>query len=80
MVSQNRFLAPDLYDSVGFGQPASAPPLDEIWATWHTVRHAADEFLYALTTADLQVLMEREGKPMRQSIGTPLLRDMYHRW
>ena len=80
MVGQNRFLAPGLYDLVGFGRPASTPPLDEMWATWHMVTKAADEFLNPLNTADLLAFMEWEGKPMRESTGTLLLRNLYHYW
>ena len=80
MVGQNRFLAPGLYDLVGTGRPASTPPLDEMWATWHTVTRAADEFLDTLTTTDLQAYMEREGKPMRETTGTLLYRNMYQYW
>jgi hypothetical protein len=58
MVGQNRFLAPGLYELVGFGRPASTPPQDEMWFTWHTVTRAADEFLDTLNTEDLQAFME----------------------
>jgi uncharacterized damage-inducible protein DinB len=80
MVAQNRFLAPGLNDLVGFGQPASTPPLDEMWAIWYTVTKAADEFLDTLTTADLQAFMEWEGRSMQESTGTLLLRNLYHYW
>jgi len=80
MVAQDRLLAPGLYDLVGSGQPASTPPLDEMWTTWHAVTQAADEFLDTLTTADLQAYLEWEGKPMRESTGTLLLRNLYHYW
>jgi hypothetical protein len=80
MVPQNRFLAPGLYQLVGTGQPASTPPLDEMWETWHTVTQAADEFLDTLTTNRLQTHMEWQGKPLGESIGTLLLRNTYHYW
>jgi hypothetical protein len=80
MVPQNKFLAPGLYQLVGTGQPASTPPLDEMWATWHTVTQVADEFLDTLTTDKLQSYLEWEGKPLRESIGTMLHRNTYHYW
>ena len=80
MVAQDRFLAPGLYQLVGTGQPASTPPLEEMWATWHTVTQAADEFLDTLTTEKLQTFMEWQGKPMQESTGTLLLRNIYHYW
>jgi len=78
--AQGRTLAPGLQKLVGYGQPASTPPLDEMWSTWHTVTEAADEFLDTLTTADLQAFMEWEGKPMQESTGTLLFRNIYHYW
>jgi hypothetical protein len=80
MAAQGRFLAPGLYQLVGTGQPASTPPLDEMWATWHTVTQVADEFLDTLTTDKLQSYLEWEGKPLRESIGTMLHRNTYHYW
>ncbi|MFZ5916600.1 MAG: DinB family protein [Chloroflexota bacterium] len=80
MAPQNRFLAPGLYQLVGTGQPASTPPLDEMWAIWHTVTLAADQFLSTLTTEKLGAYMDWEGKPMRESIGTLILRNTYHYW
>jgi hypothetical protein len=78
--AQDRNLAPGLYELVGFGKPASTPPLDEMWATWHTVTHAADEYLDTLTTEELQTYLEWQGKPVRESVGTLLLRNLYHYW
>jgi len=65
---------------VGTGRPASTPPLDEMWATWHTVTLAADQFLDTLTPEKLGAYMDWEGKPMRESIGTLILRNTYHYW
>jgi uncharacterized damage-inducible protein DinB len=80
IAAQGQVLAPGLHQLVGFGQPASTPALDEMWATWHTVTQAADQFLDTLTTKKLQTYLEWEGKPMRESTGTLLLRNMYHYW
>jgi hypothetical protein len=65
MVPQNKIVALGLYQRVGTGQPPSSPPLDEMWATWHTVTQAADEFLDTLTTGKLQTYMQWEGKPLQ---------------
>jgi hypothetical protein len=80
MAAQGKFLAPGLYELVGTGQPASAPPPDQMWATWHAVTQAADDFLETLTTDKLQTYLEWERKPLRESIGTLMLRNMYHYW
>jgi uncharacterized damage-inducible protein DinB len=73
-------LAPGLQDLVGYGQPASTPPLDEMWATWRTVTQAADQFLDTLTTDKLHTYLEWEGKPVWENTGTLILRNMYHYW
>ena len=80
LAAQGRFLAPGLYQLVGTGQPASTPPLDEMWTIWHTVTRAADLFLATLTTEDLQHYLEYEGKPLREDTGTLLYRNLYHYW
>lgn len=78
--TQGRDLAPDLEHQVGWGQPASTPPLDEMWETWHTVTDAADTYLDTLTTERLQTHQKWEGAPLDESIGTKLLRNIYHYW
>lgn len=78
--AQGQNLAPDLNKQVGYGQPASTPPLDEMWAVWHAVTGAADEYLDTLTAEGLQTHLERNGKPLLESIGTMLLRNTYHYW
>jgi len=80
MAAQKQFLAPGLYDLVGFGQPASTPPLDEMWAIWQIVTQAADRFLNTLTTEKLQTHLEYEGQPLPESTGTLLYRNIFHYW
>jgi hypothetical protein len=77
---QGKNLAPELYALVGYGQPASTPPLAGMWETWHTVTRAADEFLDTLTAEKLQTYLEWKGKPVQESIGTLILRNTYHYW
>ena len=79
-VAQGRLLVPGLNDLVGFGKPASTPPLDEMWDTWRLVTGAADRFLDEVTTAQLLTHLERKGKPLPESIGTMLMRNIYHYW
>jgi hypothetical protein len=73
-------IVPGLYRLVGFGQPASTPPLDEMWAAWHAITRAADRFLDTLTTETLQAHLEWKGKPVDESVGTLLYRNTYHYW
>ena len=77
---QDRMVAPGLQKLVGFGRPASTPPLDEMWATWRTVTAAADTFLDSLTTEALPEHPEFKGKPSEESVGTLLYRNIYHYW
>lgn len=78
MVAQGQNLAPGLNERVGYGKPASTPPLEEMWAAWRTVTRAADGFLDRLTVEGLRDHMEWRGKPMPESTGTLLLRVTYH--
>ncbi len=80
LVAQGRLVVPGLNDLVGYGKPASTPPLDEMWAAWHTVTQAADEYLDTLTTELLQTHMVFKGSPRPESIGTMLYRTTYHYW
>jgi hypothetical protein len=75
---QGKILIPGLNELVGFGQPATTPPLDEMWAAWRTVTAAADEFLNSLSGDKLLVHPEFEGKPWKESFGTMLYRNIYH--
>ncbi len=77
---QGRSLVPDLYRLVGYGQPASTPPLDEMWEAWHTITSAANGFLESLGTADLERHLERKGKMLDECVGTMLMRNIYHYW
>ena len=79
-LAQGRMLAPGLNDLVGFGKPASTPPLDEMWAIWHTATQTADEYLDTLTTETLQTHLVHKGVPRPESIGTMIYRTIYHYW
>jgi hypothetical protein len=76
MAGQGQILAPGLNELVGYGQPATTPPLEEMWATWHAITRAADEFLPTLTSEKLETYMAWQGQPLRESTGTMLLRNI----
>jgi uncharacterized damage-inducible protein DinB len=78
--AQGKNLAPGLQKSVGYGAPASTPPLNEMWEVWQTATQAADVFLDTLNAQHLQAHLERKGKPLRESVGTLLQRNIYHYW
>lgn len=73
-------LLPGLNDRVGFGKPASTPPLDEMWAAWRTVTQTADAYLDTLTPELLVTSVERADGRRPESVGTLLLRNIYHYW
>lgn len=50
---------PKLNELVGFGRPASTPPLDEMWQVWHDITTVADKFLDTVTEDQLQTHLEQ---------------------
>lgn len=80
MAAQGRNVAPDLNELVGYGKPATTPPLAEMWAAWRTVTAAADEFLATLTSERLETRFEIRGQAVPDNIGSMLLRNIYHYW
>ena len=80
MAAQGRTLVPGLEDLVGYGKPASTPPLEDMWAAWRTITQAADEYLDTLTAEILQQHLEWQGEMVPENIGTMLLRNIYHYW
>lgn len=76
---QGRTPLPELNDQFGYGQPASTPPLAEVWQAWQSVTEMTDPFLDSLTTQRLQeVGIADEDYP--QKVGSLLLRVIYHYW
>ena len=80
ILSQQKEVAPGLNELVGYGKPASTPPLKEMWAVWRKVTVEADEYLATLTPEIMQKSLLRDGKPVGENIGTLLLRNIYHYW
>ncbi len=80
ITAQHKEVASGLYELVGYGRPASTPSLKEMWATWHKVTSEADKYLSTLTPAILQEYLMRDGKPVDESVGTLLMRNIYHYW
>lgn len=80
MIAQDRRIVPELYKLVGYGKPATTPPLDDMWRAWREITQAADAYLETLTVDILQTHFEWRGKPMQESIGTLLQRNLYHYW
>lgn len=85
---QNSFLGrqgvplavPGLYAICGFGNPASTPPLAEMWTAWHEVTRATDAILDAFTSDDLLAMPAVATSSSSDSNGTMLLRVIGHYW
>jgi hypothetical protein len=77
---QGKLLMPEVDRDFRYGAPGCAPPLDEVWTAWETVTTAADPWLDALTSETLLSEATRDGKPTGFSIGSRLLRMIYHYW
>jgi Protein of unknown function (DUF664) len=73
-------VVPGLNALVGFGQPASTPPLAEMGTAWRTITAAADPYLDALTVAGLQQFPPEVRASSPESNGTMLLRMIGHYW
>jgi uncharacterized damage-inducible protein DinB len=79
-LAQGKAAVPGLHKLVGYGKPASTPPLADMWAAWHSVTQAADPYLDTLTPEVLQTHLKRDGNPLPENIGTLLQRVIYHYW
>ena len=78
--AQGREVGTGLMERVGTGRPASTPSLTEMWTTWRTATAAADEYLDTLTVDRLQTFLLKDGQPIDESVGTMLMRVIYHYW
>lgn len=80
LVAQGKTIFPDLNELTGFRKPQSTPFLQEMWATWKTVTQAADGYLDSLKPEDLTAHLEWKGRALDESVGTMLMRNIYHYW
>jgi hypothetical protein len=78
--AQGVTLYKDLNDWVGYGKPASTPPLKEMWEVWGAVTAEADKYLDTLTAEIMAGHFIYQGKEYPESIGTMLQRNIYHYW
>ena len=79
-LAQGKEIVPQLAELVGYGRPASTPPLADMWQAWHDVTAAADEFLDTITAEMLTTHFTQGETRSREPIGTMLLRSTYHYW
>jgi hypothetical protein len=78
--AQGKNLAPHLDALVGYGRPASTPPLAEMWSAWHAVVEAVDPFLDGLTTEALAAPVVFDGMTREYGLGSLMQRTTYHDW
>ena len=78
--TQTQKLASGLNNLVGYGRPASTPPLEDMWIAWHTITQAADGYLETLTPELLHAHPKWNGRRIPESTGTLLLRNIHHYW
>jgi uncharacterized damage-inducible protein DinB len=79
-VARGSRVAPELYDLVRYGGPASTPDLAQMWDAWRRVTAAADGYLDTLTSERLTERFQWKGEPADETIGTMLQRVIYHYW
>ena len=80
LLAQGKTLVPGLNNLVGHGKPASTPPLADMWEDWRIITQTADVYLETLTPALLQTHFVWNGQPRPESVGTMLMRNIYHYW
>lgn len=73
-------IAPELRKLVGTGQPASTPPLHDMWAAWREITTTANSFLEELEEEQMGQHLQFGGKDWPEDIGTLLLRNTHHYW
>lgn len=77
---QGKILVPMLDEVCAKFQPASTPPLNEVWAAWETVTKAADPWLDSLTDGQLLQFAVRDGVKSECLWGSVVYRVIYHYW
>ena len=77
---QGTILYPTLNEMYAYQAPMSTPRLDEMLEMWREVTRTADPYLDQLTTSLLQHELLRDGMVIGQSVGSAMLRVIYHYW
>lgn len=77
--SQGQTPIPALNEVVGYGRPASTPPLSEMLAAWRIITETADPWMDTITTEKLTAPITLAGW-RTTTVGSLLLRVIYHYW
>ncbi len=59
---------PQLNISHGYGQPATTPPLADMWQVWDDIIAAADTFLDTVTADQLETQLEQSTKALDDAL------------
>ncbi len=78
--AQGKVVAPRINELTAHGKLATTPALDDMWADWRAITEQSDVFLDGLTADRMDEFLMRDGKPVRENIGTMLQRTIYHYW
>ncbi len=78
--AQDRLIDPGLHKLVGYGQPPSTPPWDQMWASWRAITLATEDYLESITDETVDEHLVWHGESLSESVGTSLLRNIYHYW
>ena len=78
--AQEKNIAPHLDEIVGYGRPASTPPLKEMLEAWSAVTAESNLYLDTLSSDDLRTYYQYKGRKVSESAGTLLQRVIYHYW
>ena len=79
-IAQGQVAVDGLGKRFGFGCAPSAPSLEEAMDIWRRVTAAADPYLDAITDEIAASRFTLEDGPMRDDVGTMLLRNIWHYW
>ncbi|MCB9149570.1 MAG: DinB family protein [Caldilineaceae bacterium] len=78
-IPQGQTPVPELNTLVGYGRPATTPPLADMLTAWRTITNMADTYLDQMTSADLANPIEIRGW-ITTTPGSLMLRVVYHYW
>lgn len=71
---------PEIQEQFRYGAPKSTPAMADTLSAWHEITGAANAYLEPLTQTSMQHDLLLRGRSVGQSVGTALLRMIYHYW
>lgn len=78
-MAQGQTPVPQLNTLVGYGRPATTPPLSAMMTAWRTITGASDEYLDQMSSISLAGPLEIQGW-ITTTPGSLMLRVIYHYW